>query len=50
MPSVLGVDACPQGWVGIELDADGRFVQAIIAPTIADLVGAQQVVAIEIWV
>lgn len=48
MPHLLGVDACPQGWVGIELDVDGRFRSAVIAPTIADLVGAHQVVAIDI--
>lgn len=48
MPSVLGVDACPQGWVGIELDADGRFQRAVVVPTIGALVGTQQVVAIDI--
>jgi predicted RNase H-like nuclease len=34
---VLGVDGCPYGWVGILLD-DGGFVDAVVAPGIAELV------------
>ncbi|MCY7399519.1 MAG: DUF429 domain-containing protein [Nocardioides sp.] len=34
---VLGVDACPGGWVGVVLDADLR-ASVFVAPTIIDLV------------
>ncbi len=37
MTTVLGVDACRGGWVGVQL-RDGRFVGAHFAPAISDLV------------
>ncbi|CAN5321618.1 DUF429 domain-containing protein [soil metagenome] len=39
MSSVLGIDACKGGWVGVEL-SDGRFVDAHFRVTLAELVAA----------
>lgn len=50
-PRVLGVDATRKGWVGIVLDTDGAFVDALVKPDIASLVeaaGRLSVVAIDI--
>ena len=38
MTVVLGVDACPGGWVGVELH-DGRFAAAHVGPALDDVVG-----------
>jgi predicted RNase H-like nuclease len=49
MPHVLGVDACPTGWVGVVLDTAGHFSEAHLAPTIGELARADvEVVAIDI--
>ena len=37
MTTVLGVDACPAGWVGVEL-RDGRFVRAHVGTRLNELV------------
>jgi hypothetical protein len=39
---VLGMDAAKRGWVGIVLDADGGFVQAVASTTIRALVAGQE--------
>ena len=38
--SVLGVDACKAGWVGVVLTDAGRFEDVVVAATIANLVAA----------
>jgi predicted RNase H-like nuclease len=38
MTSVLGVDACPGGWVGVEL-RDGRFASAHVGTRLNELIG-----------
>lgn len=40
MAARAGVDAAKRGWVGIVLDADGGFVQAVAAATITAVVEA----------
>lgn len=42
---MLGVDACPQGWVGIELH-NGAFVRAVVAPTLFEVMAAGSGVAV----
>lgn len=37
MTTVLGVDACPSGWVGVKL-RDGHFAAACRAPSLLDVV------------
>jgi predicted RNase H-like nuclease len=37
--TVLGVDGCRSGWVGVELH-DGRFAAAHVAPTLAGMLAA----------
>lgn len=46
MATIVGVDACKDGWVVIEL-IDGRFAAASVVPTLADLPEAD-VVAVDI--
>ena len=38
MTTVLGVDACPGGWVGVEL-YDGRFASAHVGTRLNELIG-----------
>jgi len=38
--SVLGVDACKAGWVGVVLDPDGQVADVLLKATIANLVNA----------
>jgi predicted RNase H-like nuclease len=38
MTTVLGVDACPGGWVGVEL-RDGRFASAHVGTRLNELIG-----------
>jgi hypothetical protein len=38
MTTVLGVDPCPGGWVGVEL-RDGRFASAHVGTRLNELIG-----------
>ncbi|MFE7318466.1 DUF429 domain-containing protein [Streptomyces sp. NPDC057555] len=51
MVAVLGIDACPAGWLAVRLH-DGRFAQAQVAPTLRSLLtgaraGGVAVVAVD---